>query len=183
MPHAKLVDQQGQEAQITGITEDDNSLIVVHGEAQYAIPFRRVREEGDHILYLGSFVDLAPSSLDTFVVPVIQEEATIGKRQFATAKVRIKKSVHERVEQLSTELTRQSVRIERIPKDEVLFEAASPRVEDGVTIIPVQEEFYVLEKRYRLKEEVRIQTVSETRQHPIEVLLRSEEVAIDKEEL
>lgn len=141
----------GEEAQIVGITNDENSLVVDHQDNQFEIPLRSVREEGDHLLFLGRFSGLSPASQDSFSVPVMREEAKISKREVTKAKVRIKKTVHERVEKVSTTLRSQSIQVERIPKDEVLKELLEPRVEEGVTIIPVQEEFYVLEKRYRLK--------------------------------
>ncbi|AIE84109.1 DUF2382 domain-containing protein [Fimbriimonas ginsengisoli] len=50
----------------------------------------------------------------------------------------------------------EDVEIERVPMDEILDTAPEVRQEGDVTIIPVVEEFLVVQRKLRLKEEIRV---------------------------
>jgi hypothetical protein len=51
---------------------------------------------------------------------------------------------------------KEDVEVQRVPVNRVLDAPAEPRVEDGVTIIPVMEERLKVEKQLFLREEIRI---------------------------
>ncbi len=78
------------------------------------------------------------------------------------------------------ELRHDEVEVERVPVNRAVSELPSVRLEGSTTIIPVVEEVVVVEKRLILVEElhVRRKSVAETRQIP--VVLRSEQVRIDR---
>jgi stress response protein YsnF len=70
--------------------------------------------------------------------------------------VRVHKSVTEREEQVVQLLYRESLDVQRIPRNEVVDRAPPVRHEGDTLVIPVCEEVLVLEKRLLLKEEIRV---------------------------
>lgn len=100
-----------------------------------------------------------------------------------TGKVRITKQVSERIETVDEPGFREEVEIERVPLDRLVDLPPDVRVEGDTTIIPVIEEVYILEKRYRVKEEVRVRRKRKEVNDPHQVSLRSEEVKIERVEV
>jgi stress response protein YsnF len=74
---------------------------------------------------------------------------------------------------IDEELTHVRVEIERVPIDRTVEVAPPTRQEGDITIIPVVEEFVVVERRLILKEEVRVRRVSTKEQHQETVVLRA----------
>jgi uncharacterized protein (TIGR02271 family) len=93
------------------------------------------------------------------VLPIVEEELQVGKRGFETERVRVRTVTDSTEEFVRQELTGERLEIERVPIDLLIEPGADlPRIrtEGHVTIFPVLEEVVVVEKRLRLKEEVRI---------------------------
>ncbi len=122
------------------------------------------------------------SAAETEVVPLLEEEVHIGKREVSTGKVRIRTAV-ETIEELArADLRGETVEVTRVPVDRVVEQAPQTRTEDGVTIIPVLEEVLFVEKRLVLKEELHIrrQTTTETVEVPVE--LRKQRAIVERVE-
>ena len=117
---------------------------------------------------------------DELVVPVIVEEVDIRKRQWETGGVRVGIDVREREELVDQPLVREEVSVERVPVNRVVTEAPAVRVEGNTTIVPVLEEVLVVEKRLVLKEEVRITKRKFEAHEPQKVLLKTEELRIER---
>lgn len=115
-------------------------------------------------------------------IPVVQEELHVGKRVVESGQgVRLHKSVTEEVLRIEEPLARQELEIEHVPVN-AWVEGALPvqRQEGDTLIVPVLEEVLVVEKRVRLKEEIRI-TARRTVDHYSErVVLRSEQVMVER---
>jgi uncharacterized protein (TIGR02271 family) len=113
-------------------------------------------------------------------IPLAEERVSITKREVETGRLRIQVSVEERQDAVPVELTHDEVEVERVPVNKAVSQLPSVRLEGSTTIIPVVEEVVVVEKRLILVEElhVRRKSVSETREIP--VVLRSEQVRIDR---
>lgn len=90
------------------------------------------------------------------VVPIVEERARVGTRVRETGRVRLTRRVERREETIEASLVRETVEVVHVPVGRFVDAPAAPREEDGVTIIPVYEEVLVVEKRLRLKEELRI---------------------------
>ena len=115
-----------------------------------------------------------------FVVPVIQEQAVVEKKLKVTGYVRVRKLVHEAEEIVREALASDTVDIERVPKDILVEGPVAIRVEGDVTIIPILEEEVVVTKRLRLKEEVRISRRHTSKDFTQQVILRSEELVVER---
>jgi stress response protein YsnF len=84
------------------------------------------------------------------VIPLVEETATVGKRQVVTGRVRVQ-TVTETVEELAhADVQRETVEVTRVPFDKVVETAPEIRTEGDVTIVPVLEEVLVVEKRLML---------------------------------
>jgi len=114
------------------------------------------------------------------VIPVIQEQATIKKRVVETGKVRISKRVREYEEMVDVPHFQEEVKVERVPVDQLVEEAPAVRTEGDVTIVPVLEERYVLEKKLVLVEELHIRKERKESHHPQTLKVLKEEVAVER---
>ncbi len=110
------------------------------------------------------------------------EEMQVNKRQRVTGHVRINKKVMEREQIVTEPLMRQLVDVKRVPVNRVVSEAEAVRQEGDTTIIPVMEEMLVFERRLVVKEELHITLQKTTFQEPQSVMLRYEDVTIERKE-
>lgn len=117
------------------------------------------------------------------VVPVVQEELQPGVRTVDTGRgVRVHKTVSERAHPIDQALLRDSVNVTRVPVDRIvpLSDAPVTRQEGDTLIVPILEEVLVVEKRIRIKEEVRITRTAHQEQVSDTVILRSEHVSVER---
>ena len=114
------------------------------------------------------------------VIPVMEERAVVKKRVVETGRVRIRKDVREYEEHIDIPHVHEEVRVERVPIDQIVEEAPQVRTEGDVTIIPVLEERYVLEKRLVLVEELHIRRERHETHRPEVVKVLKEEVEVDR---
>jgi uncharacterized protein (TIGR02271 family) len=114
------------------------------------------------------------------VVPILQEELHIEKRQIETGRVRLTKAIHEREVVVEEPCIEEEVQIERLPVNRFVTEPITVRYEGDTMIIPVIEEVVVVETRLRLKEEVRVTKRQISTQQRQPVRLRTEEVHVER---
>lgn len=115
-------------------------------------------------------------------IPVVREELQIGKRTVDTGRgVRVHKTVSEEVIRIDEPLAQQGLEIERVPVNAWVEGPAPVQRQEGDTlVVPVLEEVLVVEKRLRLKEEIRITARATVRHATEQVVLRSEQVSIER---
>ena len=115
-------------------------------------------------------------------IPVVQEELQLGKRTTETGKgVRLNKTVSEEIWRIDEILQQQNLDIEHVPINVwVSGDPPSNRYEGKTLVMPVLEEVLVVEKRLRLKEEIRI--TAKFVQQPVSerVVLRKEQVNVER---
>lgn len=117
---------------------------------------------------------------DVEVVPVVEETLRVAAQAVPTGRVIVSKHVRVADEVVDVPLAREEVSIERIPRGE-LVEAPPPVREEGdATIVPVLEEVLVVEKRLRLREELRITRRRREERHVRRVALRREDVTVER---
>ena len=122
----------------------------------------------------------ARASGETVILPLLEEELSVGRRTVETARVRVERQTQTR-EQLIDELLRQQkVEIEHIPVGRTIETMPSVRQEGDVTIIPVVEEVLKIERSLVLKEEVHIRRVETTVRHQEQVTLRRQEATVSR---
>lgn len=114
------------------------------------------------------------------VVPLLQEDVEIEKRQVTTGKVRIQ-TVSESYEEIaSASLEEERVTVTRVPIDRVVTQAPAVRTENGVTIVPVLEEVLIVEKRLVLREELHIRRDVSTQTVAVPVRLRRQRAMVER---
>lgn len=116
----------------------------------------------------------------TAVLPVVEEVPVVHKRRVDTGIVRVRRRTTKREETLNVPLEVQTVHVERVPVDRIVDAVEQPRVEGDTTIVPVCEEVLVVERRFRVVEEIRLTKRVEQRQATQVVTLRRHEVDIDR---
>ena len=107
------------------------------------------------------FLSLVPTEVgpETEVVQLPEKVASVDKRAVVTGRVRVATRTEAVSEIVRDTLEEQTVDVERIPPDHGLAAGeAAPQVrtEGDVTVILVLEKVLVVEKRLRLKEELRV---------------------------
>lgn len=115
-------------------------------------------------------------------IPVRQEEISIGKESVDTGRgVRIEKHVQEKPSLVDETVRHEEVEVHRIPVDRIvsMTEAPQSRYEGDTLIIPVLEEVLVVEKRLRIKEEIRITKTTREDHRSDVVHLKAEEISIE----
>lgn len=115
-------------------------------------------------------------------IPVTQEVLQVGKRLVETGRgVRVHKTVTETVVRIDEPLMQQGLDIEHVAVN-AWVEGAPPvqRHEGDTLVVPVLEEVLVIEKRLRLKEEIRITAKAGTRVASERVTLREEHVDVQR---
>lgn len=118
---------------------------------------------------------------ETEVIPLVQEDLIISKRELETGRVRVRTEVQWHTGHARADLFRDHVEVERVPVGREV-ETVPPVREDGDTVvIPVVEEVLVVEKRLVLKEEVRLKRVRTVEQVDEPVRLRSMEAVVERE--
>jgi uncharacterized protein (TIGR02271 family) len=115
--------------------------------------------------------------------PVMEEELHVDKRTVETGRgVRIHKTVSQREQTIDQPLIHDELLVEHVPVGRVIAEEAPPRMryEGDTLIVPVLEEVLVVQKQLMLKEEVHIRRQQRTVANPQSVILRSEQVMVER---
>ena len=114
------------------------------------------------------------------VVPLVEETASIQKREIVTGRVRIR-TVTDTVEEIArADLQQETVEVTRVPIDRVVDVAPAVRTENDVTIVPVVEEVLVVERRLVLKEELHIRRKLEAQSVEVPVSLRKQRAVVER---
>jgi uncharacterized protein (TIGR02271 family) len=118
---------------------------------------------------------------DKRVIPIVEEVLDVQKRQVETGGVRVRKTVHEREQQIDEHVWQEEVGVEhRVINRTVDGPAPTVRTEGDVLIVPVLEEVLVVTKQLMLREELRL-TKRRTAAHTSRtVTLRREEAKIER---
>jgi stress response protein YsnF len=116
------------------------------------------------------------------VVPRVEEELVVEKRERTGATVQVRTHTHEREETIDEVLHDEKVDVRRVPIDRYVDTPASIRKEGDTTIVPVHAEVLIVEKRLLLKEEVHITKRTRERRETQRVSVRSQSADVDRTE-
>jgi uncharacterized protein (TIGR02271 family) len=155
-------------------------LLQRQSDGSYSLPFtlaqlnwaRAASQEG---------AQLTGQSAPVLVLPVIEEQLDVSVHQ-KTSGVRLTKQVQEREELVDEPTIVEELEVERVPRNQVLDGPVSVRQEEDTLIVPLVEEVLVLEKRMVLREEVHITKKRRHVRSPQRVILRREEVLVERSE-
>jgi stress response protein YsnF len=143
-------------------------------------PSTRLHDQ-EPVAVLDEALRSAPRTASEEVIPVVEETATVGKRQVVTGHVQVR-TVTDTVEEVAhAAVQRKDVEVTRVPIDKVVETAPEIRTEGDVTIVPVLEEVVVVEKRLVLKEELHIRRRVETETVEVPVTLRKQRAIVERE--
>ncbi len=117
------------------------------------------------------------------VLPLAEERLIVSKREAVTGRVTVRTVVDERQERVRETLAREEADVERVAIDREIDAVPEPRWEGDVFVVPVVEEILVVEKRLRLKEEVRITRLRRSEDVDEPVTLRSTRAVVERSEL
>lgn len=124
-----------------------------------------------------------PPPNEPFKIPVIEEQLGIGTRTVETGRgVRVHKTVAEHPVVIDERLSRDEVEVTRVPVDRVVAPDQVPavRYEGETLVVPVLEEVLVVERRLRIKEELHITRARREQRHQETVVLKAEQVDIER---
>ena len=124
-----------------------------------------------------------PNGQDTLKVPVFREEVQVDKRSVDTGRgVRIHKTVAEHPCHIDERLLRDEVEVTHVPVDRIVPLDAAPatRYEGETLVVPILEEVLVVERRVRIKEELRITRTRREEHHAETVMLKAEQVSVER---
>jgi len=114
------------------------------------------------------------------VIALVEETATIGKRERVTGRVRVR-TVTDTLEELArADVQRETVEVTRVPVDRMIESAPEIRTEGDVTIVPILEEILVVEKRLVLKEELHIRRRVAAETVEVPVTLRKQRAIVER---
>jgi uncharacterized protein (TIGR02271 family) len=113
------------------------------------------------------------------VIPVMEEQLHVEKKNIYTGVTRIRKKIREREEIIDEPLTREEVQVNRVTINRYVDKPIPVRHEDGVLVVSLIEEVLVTEKKLLLKEELHIRKQVKTVRKPQKVTLRSEEAIVE----
>ena len=122
----------------------------------------------------------AAGDAEETVVSLAEETLQVGKRTVERGRVRLHKTVSERLETVELALMREQVEVEQVAINRPVETAASVRYEDDVMVIPRYEEVLVVSKQLVLVEELRVRTIRSERREPQQVTLRREELSVER---
>jgi uncharacterized protein (TIGR02271 family) len=118
---------------------------------------------------------------DIRVIPIVEEVLDVQKRQVETGGVRVRKTVHEREEQIDEPVWQEEVEVEHLVINRMVDgPAPTVRTEGDVLIVPLVEEVLVVKKQLMLREEFRITKRRTATPSSQKVTLRREEAKIER---
>lgn len=115
-------------------------------------------------------------------IPVIEESVQIQRRQRETGTVRVRILPREEHVSLNEAVIHDEVEVTRVPVERWVDAPERERCEDGKIIVPVHRELLVVERRLQVFEEIHITPRRRQERTREDVVLRSEEAVIEREE-
>ena len=113
------------------------------------------------------------------VVPVVQEELAVGKREVTKGGIRVHTRVASVPVEQSVELLEEHATVERVPVDRALAAGDDLFKERTYEVIEMAEEA-IVQKRSRVKEEVRIGKQISTRTETVHETLRKTDIEVER---
>jgi len=122
-----------------------------------------------------------PYHEERITIPVISEELRVEKELVETGRVRVTKQVHEEIQSVAIPLDHTEFEVQRISVNRYVDAPPPVRHEGDTMVVPVLREEIVVQKRLVLVEEVHITQRRITTTDTQEVLLRREEVVVNRQ--
>ncbi len=186
---AMVTDTEGRHAHIASIEQagaEAQAVIRFEQGGEVLLPVSLLVAQDDHSYRLPFAFDQLPAvagGTQPIVLKVLQEELQVGKRVVDTGRgVRVHKTVTEREQRVDVPLLHDELQIDRVAIGQIVNTPDPPAAHyDGDTlVVPIVEEVLVVQKQLLLKEEVRITKKQREEHAPQTVVLKSEQVTIER---
>ena len=114
------------------------------------------------------------------VIPLVEEELRVDKRQVVTGRVQVKTVVDSFEKLARATLEGEQVEVTRVPVNTELTTAPPQRTEGDVLIIPIVEEVLFVEKRLVFKEELHIRRRVTRENVEVPITLRKQRAIVER---
>jgi uncharacterized protein (TIGR02271 family) len=114
------------------------------------------------------------------VLPVMEEELRVDKREVVTGKIQVRTVVESFEKVARATLEGEEIEVTRVPIGKELKNIPEQRTEGDVLIIPVVEEVLVVEKRLVLKEELHMRRRTTREDVEVPVTLRKQRAVVER---
>lgn len=184
---ARIEDLDGRFGWLHRVTAADpnHPLAVVRlgSGSTVEVPFDQLEHHHDGGYSLrGRWRDFVAKGDAVADIPVIAERATVEVRPAPIRQVRVRRRVVRDEQVVEVPVTRERIEVDYVPVNVIVDAVPAPRQEGDVLIIPCVEEVVVVEKRLRVREELRVRVVREQHVHRETVDLRRHEIDIEHTE-
>ena len=184
---ARVIDRHGVEGRLHQVTLDTAhrpfARVRLADGAHVSVPFELLQHEDNGGYHLpASWGDFTSRTDTVTTIPVVEERVQVDVRPAPERTLRIRRRVVSEPQVVETPMWHERIEVERVAVDQLVDEMPSPREDGDVLIIPCVEEVVVVEKRLRVREELRVRIVREQRIHRETVQLRRHEIEIDSAE-
>ena len=175
-------------------------LVGPEGELDHSEPWATLRLPSGHSLLVptealepegeGYHLPISLSQLglelrttpESTIIPIIEEELEVAVHDVEVASITVRTRLESETTLVEETLRREQVEVERVAIDREVSGPQPVRYEEDLVIIPVVEEVLVLQKRYVLKEEVRVRTRRVDVPERREVVLRRQVAEVQRQE-
>jgi uncharacterized protein (TIGR02271 family) len=120
---------------------------------------------------------------ESVVVPVAEERLRIDKRLVTTGVVTVEKRVRTEPVHLEEVLSHEELDVQRVAVDKFVDEAPQPYADGDTWVLPIVEEVLVVERRLRVREELRITRRVASRTEVQDLERRIEEVEVHRSDV
>jgi len=181
-----VVDPDGVRGWIRDFSTDDQraSTVIVEldGGTRITLPTELLHHHADGGYSIDApWKTLAGGSTDV-EIPIIQEHVVVGVRSGPAETLRVRRRVVTDEQIVETPIWTERIQVEHVPVGAFVEHAPAARHEGDTLIIPCVEEVAVVEKRLRVREELRIRVVRERRMDRQSVSVRRFEIEIEREQ-
>jgi len=118
--------------------------------------------------------------ISNVTLPIVEEAVTVSKKKVVIGKVVARTNVVEDERIIDEPLVRESVNIERLVVDRWAEAPVPVRCEGNTTIISIMEEVVVVEKRWKVVEEIHLTKREAIRHEPQQVVVRRTEATVER---
>ncbi|AUD05891.1 YsnF/AvaK domain-containing protein [Spirosoma pollinicola] len=125
-------------------------------------------------------VPIPAGASEILLIPLISEQLQVSKQVIETGRVRLTKTVHQYEQDMQIPLIQEDVVVERVAMDRLVDDVPAARQEDDTIIYSVLREEFVVQKRLRLVEEIRVTRRQSQMTDTQTVSLRREEITVER---
>jgi hypothetical protein len=179
---SRIVDRDGVVGKLLDVSAHDHdkphARVRLDRGTFVLVPFEILRHhDGGGYFLPARWQDFTQRGADgSLSIPIIEERVVTDVRPAPERRFRIRRRVVSEAKHVETPYTHERFDVQRVPIGQFVDRVPPSRQEGDVLIVPCIEEVVVVEKRLRLREELRIRVVREQRTHRQTILVRRHEL-------